>query len=198
MIELIEKQKEIYNHICKIKNGEEFYRKNNFVLLGAAGTGKTTILKKLSKKNEFTYINFSKDHFKKFLTDNNLSIRYLTSNDFFKFIENEFGFSSSLIILDSIDPIIISLYNNGEKKIVQFFDNLFEQETYGGVLLSITKYETINFDLIFKKSKLREKNIFRLKSDDKLNSHLGDIYKLPTYRINNFKNNHYFRLYRSD
>lgn len=198
MEDLISEQKNTFNKLCKIKNEELFYRKNNFILLGEAGSGKTKLLKSLGLKKGFKYVNFTKEILREFINDYNISVRYLNSNDFFKFIEKKFGFNSSFTLIDSIEPIIISLYNNNERKLLQFFNNLFEQQTNGGLLLSITKYKMINFDSIIEKSKLENKNIFKLNDKEGVTNRLRESYNLPKYRVDTFKNNHYFKLYRSD
>ncbi|SDC27714.1 MULTISPECIES: hypothetical protein [unclassified Candidatus Frackibacter] len=195
--ELSTEQKDIFNQLRLIQKEEKFYRRKNFILLGELGVGKSTLLKDLGNQKGFHYINFTKDYLEEFHDRGYVSFRYLTSNDFLKYISEQFSFSSSFYLIDALEPIIISIYQNGgERMLTNFFNNFFIQKPRGHLLLSISELTSINLKEIIIKSEFSDRNLFYLQEDESIRNELADKYNLPKVKVNNFKNNHYFKAYR--
>ncbi|MGM0409961.1 MAG: AAA family ATPase [Bacillota bacterium] len=197
MFELVKKQKEVESKLKRIAKNDTTYRIKNFLLVGDIGVGKTTLLKNLGKEKEFSYINFTKQHLNDFFREQNISFRYLTSNDFFKYLESKFIYSDSFLLLDSLEPIFIATYQNGGvNRLVTFMNNFFNQKFRKGLLLSIPNLKSINLKQIIAKSTFSDENILELKNDINLKQKLKDMHQLPNFKVDQFKNNHYFKCYK--
>ncbi|MGM0471826.1 MAG: hypothetical protein ACQEQI_06045 [Bacillota bacterium] len=195
-LDLVSEQKEIYNQLQLIKEEAKIYRRKNLILFGKLGSGKTTLLQQLGSKEGFKYINFTKDYLTDFYENEYVSFLYLDSNDFLNYVSEQFTLSPGFWLIDSLEPILISLYQSGGKKrLITFFKNLFIHKPRGYLLLSIPKLETIDLEAIIRESEFREKNIFYL-SDDTLVSKLTEHYQLPQIKVDEFENNHYFKTYQ--
>ncbi|TDX53237.1 ATP-binding protein [Orenia marismortui] len=195
--ELTIEQQQLFKEFKLIQSGQNYYNRKNFVLLGKAGLGKTVLLKRLAQEEGFEYINFTQEHLEDFLQSDYISFKYLTSNEFFKYLNKKYSMKSDFYLIDSLEPILLAIYENGGKRmLLNFFNSFFIQKPMGYFLLAINDLEYVDFNKIISESKFSQDNVFSLTKESLLKEKLANKYQLPQVKVQDFQNNHYFKAYQ--
>ena len=120
-IKLMPSQREYLNKILELE--DKNYRRENIILFGGSQTGKTELVRYLSKKNKkYTYKNFSKEYLENFVSNKRLqTIEFPDLQQFLRktFIENEKN--NEIVILDEIDSVISIITENDKQKLLVLY-----------------------------------------------------------------------------
>ncbi len=120
-IKLMPSQREYLNKILELE--DKNYRRENIILFGGSQTGKTELVRYLSKENKkYTYKNFTKEYLKKFVSNKRLqTIEFPDLQQFLRktFIESEKN--NKIVILDEIDSVISIITENDKQKLLVLY-----------------------------------------------------------------------------
>ena len=114
-------QREYLNKILELE--DKNYRRENIILFGSSQTGKTELVRYLSKENKkYTYKNFTKEYLENFVSNKRLkTIEFPDLQQFLRktFIENEKN--NEIVILDEIDSVISIITENDKQKLLVLY-----------------------------------------------------------------------------
>lgn len=120
-IKLMPSQREYLNKILELE--DKNYRRENIILFGGSQTGKTELVRCLSKENKkYIYKNFTKEYLENFVSNKRLqTIEFPDLQQFLRktFIESEKN--NKIVILDEIDSVISIITENDKQKLLVLY-----------------------------------------------------------------------------
>lgn len=172
----------------KIKNQlNKFSRYHNYILYGKSGTGKTFLMKEISKELNGVYIDFEQDFGTFFLKEHDYKV--VDESIVLKFIKEyiDKNYSDRVILIDCTNSIFNSLY---EKERVKNFVDSYLRRTYKNkYIISLSELYLENTLIELYKNKF-----FKLNYSKNDNEFLSEKLHVPLVISENFKNGHYFNL----
>ncbi len=157
--------------------------RQNYILTGAEGVGKTFLGKYLAKKVCGEYISFTREYGMEFLED--IDLLDIDGSDLLQFLKSMLdGARDKLFVIDDLEFVFNYLLLN--RKVDKFLRSFKRQYFFNKVILIIhSKYLIELFDEI-------DENVFQLifRKDDKI--YLADKYYAPKSLVSEYKNGYFF------